>query len=317
MATEVGSAPQAVQLALYAMATRFELLLAGDDPVRLRAVGEEALAEITACELAMSAFRPGSVVSRANRRARREPVEMDADTFELLEEALAIHRASGGVFDVTLGALMRRLGFRGRTQAIEGGVHGCDGLELDPHARTVRFLRDGIELDLGGIAKGHALDRAADVVRQHGVASALLHGGTSTVVGIGAPPGGTGWRVGLGAAPDAPVVELRDAALAVSAPHGREVVIDGRRIGHVLDPRTGRSADNGVTCAAVLARSARTADAWSTALLVLGEGGALPLGLAARVALREADGVRWIARGATALGTARFVDGPTARRCES
>ena len=95
---------------------------------------------------------------------------------------------------------------------------------------------------------------------------ALLHGGTSTVLALGPPPGSSAWRVQVGGGDDAPVVELVDIALAVSAPHGRATATHH----HVLDPATGTSS-RGVACAAVLASGAALADAWSTALLVRGD----------------------------------------------
>jgi FAD:protein FMN transferase len=130
----------------------------------------------------------------------------------------------------------------------------------------VRLEGPGTRIDLGGIAKGHALDQAGALLRSHGVTSALLHGGTSSVVAIGAPgaPGGPdGWRVALGPGPGAATVTLRDEALSVSAasPPGNA--------GHIVDPRTGRGVEE-ARRAAVVGPSARLADAWSTAATVLG-----------------------------------------------
>lgn len=145
---------------------------------------------------------------------------------------------------------------------------------LDDDARTVRFAVPGVTLDLGGIAKGFAIDQAIELLREYGVGCALLHGGTSTVAAIGAPPGEPGWRVKLHtpdpSAKDAPVVCLNNQTMSVSAPHGRTINTDDETLGHVLDPRTYRPADCGAFAAAV-GDSACPTDAWSTALLVLGE----------------------------------------------
>lgn len=148
------------------------------------------------------------------------------------------------------------------------------------------------------------------MLRSSGVSSALLHGGTSTVVALGAPPGEPGWRVAVETAPGsgpAPVAVLRDAALSVSAPHGRTLA-DGS--GHVLDPRTGAPAE-GPGVAAVIASSARWADAWSTALLVLG---ALPPGAPLAQGAQGALGARGLAalfgRGAPGARTWRAAGTP-------
>jgi len=287
-------------LALHAMGARFELVLDGGDAHRLRAVGEAALDEVRACHTRFNRFDPGSWLSVLCRRAAAEPVAPDDEAYELLEPCRRVHAASGGAFDVTVGPLMAAWGFHGGGGAAsaEGAgsaeavaaarrVVGMHRVVLDPGARSVRLTDPGVALDLGAIAKGYAIDLAIGVLREHGVERALLHGGTSTAAAIGAPPGEPGWRVRLADAGGAggrsgggagatsggsggAVVVLRDAALSVSAPHGRVVERGGVRLGHVLDPRTGAPAKRSGFAAAV-APSACLADAWSTALLVLGE----------------------------------------------
>jgi len=297
------------------MATRFELVLAGDDEARLRAVGEAAFQEIEECEERLSRFRPQSLVSRINAAAHDGWVELDPDTWELLLICAEVHRDSGGAFDPTVAPLLRALGF----DSGGGGPSGHDDVAAAArsvgmahvafdHARhAVRFTRGGMALDLGAIGKGHALDLAAAVLRGHGVERALLHGGTSTVVAIGAPPGETGWRVALGRPASAPTALLCDAALSVSAQHGRVVEREGRELGHVIDPRTGRPATRHAA-AAVLGRAARATDAWSTALLAGGPELRLPPDLSAMTAARAADGsLVWSGRGRRADSPSRFI----------
>lgn len=267
-----------VTLATHAMGTRFELVLEGGDPYRLRAAGEAALREIEECHHRFNLFDPGSWLNTINRRAAAEPVTLDDLTFDLLETCRQVHHDSGGAFDITVAPLMRAWGFHGKPdrEAIEQ-TKMCVGMRhvlLDRDTRAVRFAIPGVTLDLGGIAKGFAIDQAVDLLREYGVSCALLHGGTSTVAAIGAPPGELGWRVKLHtprpSVQDAPVVCLNNQTLSVSAPHGRVVHhIDGT-LGHVLDPRTCRPADCGAYAAAV-GGSACLTDAWATALLVLGE----------------------------------------------
>ncbi len=261
------------------MGTRFEVVLSGDVGARLRAVGEAALAEIEDWDARLSLFRRESLLSRINANAHCREVDLDQETFDLLVACREVWRGSGGAFDVTVGPLMPAWGFRDRHEgkpdkaevAAAAEIVGFDGVELDESRRSVRFTRPGMAIDLGAIGKGHALDAAARVVRDNGVSCGLLQGGTSSVVGLGAPPDERGWRVAVGMDPGAPVAVVRDAALSVSAPHGRMVESDGRPLGHVLDPRTAAPTE-GARLAAVIARgsdAARAADAWSTALLVL------------------------------------------------
>jgi thiamine biosynthesis lipoprotein len=263
-----------VALAVEAMRTRFELVMHGEDEAFLRAVGEEALAEIEACEQRFNFFDKASLLSHVNTNAETGWARVDSEAFDLLRACAVYHTETSAAFDVTVGPLMAALGFhgaRGTRDEIEQARQrvGMHLVELDAERQAVRFVRKGVRLDLGGVAKGYALDLAADILREHGVASALLHGGTSTIIAIGAPPGEDAWRIALGSDATDPQVHLRDRAFAVSAPHGREIEAGGSKLGHVLDPRTGKPTQ-AASLAAVICDSAARADAWSTALLVLG-----------------------------------------------
>lgn len=261
-----------IRLATFAMGTRFEFVLVGEDEVHLRAAGEQAIAEIEDLHARLSCFSRASVVSHLNQHGFPGPVALDRETFDLLALARDIWRDSDGAFDITVAPLMRALGFRegGAPQNSAVNPIGMNLIELDDAACTARFTQAGVAIDLGAIAKGYALDCAAAILREADIDCALLHGGTSTVVAIGSPPDeGTngGWRVRIHDELEPHDVMLRDAALSVSAPRGRVVERDGATIGHVLDPRTRRPAA-GAMCAAAIAESAAVADAWSTALLV-------------------------------------------------
>ncbi len=259
----------ALRLATTAMGTRFELVLERGE----RAAGEAALELIELWDQRLSAFRRDSLVARVNREARTAPVRLDEETYGLLETCLAVGRASGGAFDVGLGRQMAARGFRGQEpSACERPAPGAP-FALDPERRTVRIARTGAELDLGAIGKGFALDRAADELRAAGVQRALLHGGTSSSIAIGAPPGRSAWGVAVAVAEGRPgaTMHLRDASLSVSATHGR--VAHGG--GHVLDPATGEPTAPGAVVA-VTSPSAALADAWATALAVFAARGSEP-----------------------------------------
>jgi FAD:protein FMN transferase len=266
------------------MATRFELLLEGSEQAYLQSAGEEAIAEIERLHAHLSFFRASSAVGRINARAAVEPVRVDPEVFRLLLRAGRMHVLTGGAFDITVGPLMRCWGFAlgagslPEPEALEEtrGVVGMELILLDEEAHTVRFARPGVLIDLGAIGKGYALEQAAHVLRELGVTSALLHGGTSTVEAIGSQPAGDPWKVAIAYPGEAgggeqllAVVALEDEALSVSAVWGRSFEADGQVYGHVLDPRSGRPA-MGAALAAVICSSATEADALSTALLTLG-----------------------------------------------
>ena len=282
-------------LARRAMNTRFELVLHGANDTFLRAAGEEALDEVERIEAQLSLFRPTSEIARVNRHAAEGPMRVSPPVFQLLERARALWVATGGAFDPTVGAAMEAWGFRGAhlqpapaAQAFAGaqGRKGMDLVVLYPATREVRFACPGLQLDLGAIGKGYAVDVAVSLLREAGVTSALLHGGTSSVYGLGSGLDGRPWKIAIPAGPPAASgqegstaperilaeIELVDASLGVSAAWGRSVMAEGRMCGHVLDPRSGEPADRAVLAAVVLP-DATEADALSTALLVLGSEG--------------------------------------------
>ncbi len=273
------SDPAQIILSLDAMATRFELLLYGDDPVRLRAAGEEALREIERLESQLSFYRADSEITCINYRAAALPVKVEPRLFHLLSRCAELNRETRGAFDVTVGPLMRAWGFAGSRPRIPQAselaaarrVVGMQNVELREGDFTVRFKRRGIEIDLGGYGNGYAIERAIGILKENGITSALLHGGTSSVFAIGSPPLESGWKIALSATfndgENPASIELKDMGLSVSAAHGKCFSIDDRIHGHVLDPRTGEPVR---VARAVAGPSSSDCEALSTALLVLG-----------------------------------------------
>src|SRR5581483_1018628 len=182
-----------VTLARQAMATRFEIALHGDDEVRLRAAGEMALNEVERLEAQLSLYRPSSEIARLNARGAREAVKVSPSVFRLLQQAQALSCETGGAFDITVAPLVRCWGFMGGSGKMPGADEiaaalakvGAQHLLLDEANCTARFDSEGAMVDLGAIGKGYAIDCAAEILREAGVTSALLHGGTSSVYGLG------------------------------------------------------------------------------------------------------------------------------------
>ena len=305
--------PDPVRVACHAMATRFEIVLHGANPVSLRAAGEEALYEIQRLESQLNFYSETSELSGINARAARKAIKVEPGLFQLLQRARALHRETSGAFDITVAPLMRCWGFMRDTGRVPHpsdleaarALVGMDQVELNERDFTVRFAQPGVMIDLGAIGKGYAVELAAEVLREDGVASALVHGGTSTIYAIGAPPGESAWTVAVEfpeiSAPasnadtrDTPsasecqpltlwessrdssaknilaVVPLRDEALSVSAVWGKAFQSEDQLLGHVIDPRTGQPASRALLAAVVLP-SATEADAFSTALLIGGK----------------------------------------------
>jgi thiamine biosynthesis lipoprotein len=270
------------------MATRFEIVLPGENPAALRAAGEEALGQVEQLEAQLSLFRAGSEIAHLNARAAQEPVRVTPGLFALLQHARKLSEESGGAFDITVAPLVRCWGFMGgdgrfpcpEEVAEARAKVGMGLVRLNPADFTVQFAREGVMLDLGAIGKGYAVERAAEVLREAGVSSALVHGGTSTVQALGTPPGEEFWKIAIetpSPVPDAPptllaTVPLKEEAMSVSGVCGNSFQVGGRTYGHIIDPRTGEPAI-GTVLAAVILPSATETDALSTALLAVGAAG--------------------------------------------
>jgi thiamine biosynthesis lipoprotein len=265
-----------------AMATDFEILLPIGTPDAV-AAAEAGLDVVDRLEQQMTVYRDDSELSRINRMAFAEAVPVEESLFGLLQLAARISADTAGAHDIAAGALVKAWGFfRGpcrvpsaaeRRRALE-----CVGMRyvvLDPQQHTVRFLRAGLEFNLGSIGKGYALDRAAGLLRaEWKIAHGLLHGGGSSVYARGDEPGEErGWSVGIRHPWDAgrrlAVVRLRDRGLGTSAATFRHLEYHGRKLGHILDPRTGWPAE-GMASVSVLAPTAAEADALATAFFILG-----------------------------------------------
>ena len=253
----------------------------GSEPAERRQAVTDALDEVDRVDRLLSHYRDDSPLSRLNREAANGPVAVVPELVDVLAECLRWSRDSDGAFDVTVGPLMKAWGFfrdEGRLpeeREIQAAlaVVGQRHVVLDREHGTVRFDRPGVELDLGGIGKGYAVDRAVDLLRRRGIRSALVNLGGSSVYGLGAPPGAEAWQVAV-QDPTAPgrtaeSVALRDRALSVSGGYARCFEKDGVSYSHIMDPRTGRPV-RGVLSVAVLSASATDGDALDNVLFVQG-----------------------------------------------
>ena len=234
-------------------------------------------------DASMSLYRSTSDLVRVNAHAGEHAEPVDAELFDCLARSRAMSALTDGAFDVTILPLLRAWGaYPGLDYlgAVRPDAIGWEALLLDPDGRTVRFQRPGMGLDLGGVAKGFALDRARDAMVAGGVRAAVLDlGGELLLVGVG-PDGG--WRIAVRdpAAPDATLGVLvfdRAEAVSTSGNYERDFATEGWRTpSHIFDPRTGGPVRRGLAVT-VWAADATTADALSTALLVLGPDAAAPV----------------------------------------
>ena len=240
-----------------------------------------AFAKIQRVDSLMSTYRADSEISEANRRAGTEPVPLSDETMEVLALSAKYSELSGGAFDITIVPLMKlwkaaqRDGTMPDAAAIRDAAALVDyhNVTLDNEARTVRFAQPLTEVDLGGIAKGYAVDLALAELSNKGTTAALVNAG-GDIATLGRPPETGAWRIGIqkpGRANERlpEVVHITTGAVATSGDYERFVEINGKRYSHIKDPRTGMPVEK-IYSVTVVAPNATAADALATACSVLG-----------------------------------------------
>jgi thiamine biosynthesis lipoprotein len=238
-----------------AMGSLFTVRLIGEDEEHLATVAEAALDEIERVERLLSWRDPRSECARINREVAAGPVLVDHEMTAILQTCDEARRATDGYFDIST----------------EYSVLSTQYFSIDTETRLVRFIAPDARLDFGAFGKGYALDRAAEELRQFGVTSALLDGGTSSVLALGIGRDGKPWRVGLrnpfvADAPELRQLALTDAALSCSGVFDAETQLTS----DIVDPHTGHALAE-PAAVAVVTNSAATAEMLSTALLAMGK----------------------------------------------
>ncbi|MGE0609275.1 MAG: FAD:protein FMN transferase [Pirellulales bacterium] len=277
-----------VRIGRRAMACQFETLLNAGQYPHGTVAAMAALDLVEELEAQLTVYRDSSEIMRINREAAAVPVEVEPQLFGLLQQAVELWRETAGAFDITSGPLSKVWGFYRRQGTLPSDSElaaalarvGSQRLELDAARHSLQFNVPGMELNLGAIGKGYALDRAGQLLRQQGVEHFLLHGGQSSVLAGGVH----GWRE-AGDVPDhcwtvavhdpmrpghvLAEVRLRNKAIGTSGAGTQFFRHQGRRYGHILDPRDGWPA-TGTLSSTVVAPTAAEADALATAFYILG-----------------------------------------------
>jgi thiamine biosynthesis lipoprotein len=262
------------------MACRFEVTVPSSEPAGISAANS-ALDEADHLEAQLTIFRETSEVSLINRLAASEPVNISPALFHLLQFCLALYRETEGAFDITSGPLSACWGFlkrQGRLPELEEieaarALVGSNNLMLNQRDSTIRFLQSGVQINLGSIGKGYALDCLQANLRRR-LNRALLSAGSSSLLAIGRGNlQENGWAVGIRhprfTDRRMAIVRLRDRAMATSGAEEQFFEYQGKRYGHIIDPRSGRPADR-LASVTVITESGARADALATAFYVGG-----------------------------------------------
>lgn len=263
------------------MGTRFKIILYAPDEAAANRAAKAAFERIATLDSIMSDYRPTSELMQLCKKAGGDPVRVSEDLWHVLGRSQEISRDSDGAFDVTVGPIVRLWRQARKTKQLPDAKElakalelvGYDKVKLDEKARTVQLLKPGMQLDLGGIAKGYAADAALAVLKKQGIDRALVAAGGD--IAVSAPPPGTeGWTVGIAPLEDpdskpARFLLLRDAAVSTSGDAEQFVEIDGKRYSHIVDPKTGLGLI-GRSSVTVVAPHCMTSDGLDTAVSVMG-----------------------------------------------
>jgi thiamine biosynthesis lipoprotein len=253
----------------------------GADQYRLDSAIDDAFEEARRLDQMLSNYRPDSEWSKVNQGAYQRPVRVSPELYDLLDKCLDYSRRSDGAFDITVGPLMKLWGFYRQTYRVPHAAEirsvlgriGYAHIHLDPAHHTVRFDAP-VEMDPGGIGKGYAVDRMADILRRDGVTMGLISAGRSSIYAIGAPPSEPrGWHILLpdphNAHQTAWELYLKDESMSTSGTSEKFFIAGGKTYSHLMDPRTGMPVQGMLEVSVVTPRTLDS-EAWAKPYFVLG-----------------------------------------------
>jgi len=271
---------RSVTYPIHAMGTYVNVTLVTDDSAASAVDAAAAHGAIQRVDSLMSNWTTTSEVARINRVADSVTTTVQPLVADVIGRSLRVWRESGHTFDITVEPLVRAWGFIGGPRRVPSAEEaraawalvGAGDVAFDSAAGTIHFARRGMRIDLGGIAKGYAVDLAMHELRGRGVKNALVDA-SGNMMSLGHPPTAEHWRIGLrdprDRVPYFARVWLDGDAISTSAQYEQFIAQDGKRYGHILDPRTGQPA-SGLLAVTVIAPDATTSDSWDTPLYVLG-----------------------------------------------
>jgi thiamine biosynthesis lipoprotein len=285
----------------YVMGTYFRITVEGEDEEHARAALQRCFTTTHDLDARFSRFDAHSELSQLNWSAEQgRPVTVSPEMTTLLQAALQLQAATDGTFDVAAGALTRlwRTTDEWPSLGTIAAARHTAGRGAFAFVGSTLVRRSGVSIDVDGIAKGWAVDRCVAQLRAEGIRRAFLNFGESSLYALGAPAGERGWTVwvrGLNADHALGALTLKDQAVSVSAVFGHERRIGSKRVGHIVDPRTGLPLLS-PAMAVVVAKAATTAEAFSKALLIDDHGAAVRSPLISGALVVHGAAVRHVGR---------------------
>ncbi|MCL0033323.1 FAD:protein FMN transferase [Thermodesulfovibrionales bacterium] len=263
------------------MGTVTSITVVSDSETRAKTAIGNAFKEMERLEGLLNYFCDYSEVTMINKNAGIEPVVVSGETLEVIERAIYVSKKTDGSFDITMGPVISLWDFRngvipdGEVIKEKLRLVGYENIIINREESTVFLKKSGVEINLGGIAKGFAADKAVDTLKNHGIAAGLASVG-GDIRAFGTRPGGEPWRIGIeNPRPTSvrdriiAVVDVSDMAISTSGDYHRFFIKNDRRYHHLIDPRTGFPAC-GLQSVTVIARYGVFTDAFATAIFILG-----------------------------------------------
>ena len=273
------------------MGTVFEATIYAPDKYVAEKTFNDVFQEINRLDYLMSNYKKESVLSELNKNASAEPANCNKELASVIEQSLQYSDITDGAFDITIGPLMKKWGFFKKKGRIPGKEELESVLESVSYkniiieektikslaknpgtVKTVFFKNPDTRIDLGGIGKGYAVDRAVSVLKQNGISSALINF-AGNIYTFGTPPGKESWVIGLQHPRESEgllgTFEIKDKAVSTSGDYEKFFTIEGKRYSHIIDPRTGNPV-KGIVSVTIVTGNATRADALSTGIFVLG-----------------------------------------------
>jgi thiamine biosynthesis lipoprotein len=268
--------PSPIHEQRYCMGTMFDIVVYHPLRVEAERAIEQALNEVVRLDRVMSHFKADSDLARLVRDGRHDFISVEPSLYEVIEQSLTYSRRSGGKFDVTIAPLLKvwkqayAEGRRPTSDAI-AAARECVGYEKIEVAapNRIRLRSDCLDIDLGGIGKGYAVDRALAILKAAGIRDALVNAGSSSIAAIGAPPGLDGWPVALGTnVSGRDTMLLRNASISTSQQNASFLPFVSGTFGDIIDPQAAAPIE-GQAIVSVVAPQATASDTLSTTLLML------------------------------------------------
>ncbi len=281
-----GEEVKSVTLRFSAMGTEFAFIIypptEGMLEEDIRNLCEPAIEAIYRLEKHISHYLPDNDLARLNQSAGLGAVRVNSDLFEVIRWSKLYWEQTDGAFDPTVGPLLELWGFSQKSRDTIPSKEeitetlkkvGMDKVKLNEENQTVELTVPGMRLNFGGIGKGLALDRAARILKEQGIKSAVLHAGTSSIIALDSPPNQTGWKIGIRSPynknEQIEEFEICNESLSTSSASEQYLERNGKKYGHIFKPKTGLPVESKIVSSTVITKSATESDALSTSFFVM------------------------------------------------